>query len=72
MKLSVNVTNYSWPAPIRDPLATRRARWARRALYSLGKLGIQHVVVIARGRPFRDDDLRAVAAAATQTTSAGV
>jgi alkanesulfonate monooxygenase SsuD/methylene tetrahydromethanopterin reductase-like flavin-dependent oxidoreductase (luciferase family) len=39
---------------------------------SLAKWGIQHVMVIARGRPLSDDDLGAVAAAATQTTSAGV
>jgi hypothetical protein len=31
---------------------------------SLGELGIQHVVVIARGRPLSDDDLDAVADAA--------
>jgi len=33
---------------------------------SLGELGIQHVVVIARGRPLSDDDLDAVAHAANR------
>jgi alkanesulfonate monooxygenase SsuD/methylene tetrahydromethanopterin reductase-like flavin-dependent oxidoreductase (luciferase family) len=33
---------------------------------SLGELGIQHVVVIARGRPLSDGDLEAVAGAASQ------
>jgi alkanesulfonate monooxygenase SsuD/methylene tetrahydromethanopterin reductase-like flavin-dependent oxidoreductase (luciferase family) len=33
---------------------------------SLGELGIQHVVIIARGRPLSDGDLEAVAGAASQ------
>jgi alkanesulfonate monooxygenase SsuD/methylene tetrahydromethanopterin reductase-like flavin-dependent oxidoreductase (luciferase family) len=33
---------------------------------ALGDLGIQHVVVIARGRPFTDDELGSVARAADQ------
>ncbi len=40
--------------------------------HNLGELGIDHVVVIAQGRPLSDDDLGAVAAAVAHTTSAGV
>ena len=32
--------------------------------WALGNLGVQHVVVIARGRPFTDDELGSVAGAA--------
>jgi alkanesulfonate monooxygenase SsuD/methylene tetrahydromethanopterin reductase-like flavin-dependent oxidoreductase (luciferase family) len=34
--------------------------------YALGELGVQHVVVIARGRPLADTDLNCVAGAADQ------
>jgi F420-dependent oxidoreductase-like protein len=35
---------------------------------ALGELGVEHVVVIARGRPFSADDLNCVAAASDQVT----
>ncbi|HET7666353.1 MAG TPA: TIGR03560 family F420-dependent LLM class oxidoreductase [Mycobacterium sp.] len=52
------VTTALQPGESSDALAERCGR--------LGDLGVQHVVVIARGRPFGDDELGSVANAAEQ------
>jgi alkanesulfonate monooxygenase SsuD/methylene tetrahydromethanopterin reductase-like flavin-dependent oxidoreductase (luciferase family) len=44
------------------------ADWLAERCGALAGLGVQHVVVIARGRPFTDVDLDTVAGAAAQVT----